>query len=133
MTCRSRSRRATPTRTAAAPTGTAVPTARPATARTSENGNGDGKATGKPCAGCVGKADNKNPPGQYKDGKDHNAGYECDRNHGIGRSNPAHTGCKSSTDSDCKPKEGEDDCNRAGCTPRVTNCNPGPGLHAEVG
>src|SRR6476661_3672710 len=69
-------------------------------------GTGGGKATGKPCAGCVGKADNKNPPGQYKDGKDHNAGYECDRNHGIGRSNPAHTGCKSSTDSDCKPKEG---------------------------
>jgi len=60
----------------------------------SGNGNGGGKATGKPCAGCVGKADNKNPPGQYKDGSDHNAGYECDRNHGIGRSNPAHTGCQ---------------------------------------
>ena len=59
----------------------------------SGNGNGGGKATGKPCAGCVGKADNKNPPGQFKDGSDHNAGYECDRNHGIGRSNPAHTGC----------------------------------------
>ena len=29
-------------------------------------------------------------------GSDHNAGYECDRNHGIGRSNPAHTGCTSS-------------------------------------
>src|SRR3954453_2703176 len=60
----------------------------------SGNGNGGGKATGKPCAGCVGKADNKNPKGQFKDGSDHNAGYECDRNHGIGRSNPAHTGCK---------------------------------------
>ena len=60
----------------------------------SGNGNGGGNATGKPCAGCVGKADNKNPPGQFKDGSDHNAGYECDRNHGIGRSNPAHTGCK---------------------------------------
>src|SRR4029077_1202665 len=57
------------------------------------NGNGGGKATGKPCAGCVGKADNKNPKGQMPNGSDHNAGYECDRNHGIGRSNPAHTGC----------------------------------------
>jgi len=59
----------------------------------SGNGNGGGKATGKPCAGCVGKADNKNPKGQLPGGSDHNAGYECDRNHGIGRSNPAHTGC----------------------------------------
>jgi hypothetical protein len=58
------------------------------------NGNGGGKAVGKPCAGCVGKADNKNPKGQNPNGSDHNAGYECDRNHGIGRSNPAHTGCK---------------------------------------
>jgi hypothetical protein len=60
------------------------------------NGNGNGGANGKPCAGCVGKADNKNPPGQMPNGSDHNAGYECDRNHGIGASNPAHTGCASS-------------------------------------
>ena len=60
----------------------------------SGNGNGGGQAKGKPCAGCVGKADNKNPKGQAPDGSDHNAGYECDRNHGIGRSNPAHTGCR---------------------------------------
>jgi hypothetical protein len=59
----------------------------------SENGKGDGQANGKPCAGCVGKADNKNPKGQYPDGTDHNAGYECDRNQGIGQTNPAHTGC----------------------------------------
>src|SRR3954452_9460804 len=59
----------------------------------SANGNGGGQATGKPCAGCVGKADNKNPKGQLPGGSDHNAGYECDRNHGIGRGNPAHTGC----------------------------------------
>ena len=57
------------------------------------NGNGNGAAVGKPCAGCVGKADNKNPPGQMPNGSDHNKGYECDANHGIGRSNPAHTGC----------------------------------------
>ena len=30
----------------------------------SDNGAGDGKATGKPCEGCVGNADDKNPPGQ---------------------------------------------------------------------
>ena len=58
------------------------------------NGNGGGKATGKPCAGCVGKADNKNPKGQYPNGSDHNNGYECDGNNGIGKTNPAHTGCK---------------------------------------
>ena len=63
----------------------------------SGNGNGKGKAVGKPCAGCVGKADNKNPHGQYPNGSDHNKGYECDGNHGIGRTNPAHTGCKSVT------------------------------------
>jgi uncharacterized repeat protein (TIGR01451 family) len=58
------------------------------------NGNGGGQATGKPCAGCVGKADNKNPQGQMPNGSDNNAGYECDRNNGIGKTNPAHTGCK---------------------------------------
>ena len=57
------------------------------------NGNGTGVAAGRPCAGCVGKADNKNPPGQMPNGFDHNNGYECDGNHGVGRSNPAHTGC----------------------------------------
>jgi hypothetical protein len=57
------------------------------------NGNGVGNAVGRPCAGCVGKADNKNPHGQMPGGSDPNAGYECDRNHGIGRTNPAHTGC----------------------------------------
>ncbi|MDP8930229.1 MAG: hypothetical protein M3O70_17090 [Actinomycetota bacterium] len=60
----------------------------------SQNGEGDGKAKGKPCAGCVGKADNKNPPGQMPGGSDPNAGYECDTNKGVGKSNPAHTSCK---------------------------------------
>jgi hypothetical protein len=63
----------------------------------SGNGNGNGNAIGKPCAGCVGKADNKNPHGQMPNGTDPNAGYECDRNHGIGRTNPAHTGCTAVT------------------------------------
>jgi len=59
----------------------------------SGNGNGGGNATGKPCAGCVGKADEKNPPGQAPDGTDSNSGYECDSNSGVGKTNPAHTGC----------------------------------------
>jgi len=60
----------------------------------SENGNGGGKAVGKPCAGCVGKADNKNPKGQLPGPQDRNNGYECDGNKGIAKGNPAHTGCE---------------------------------------
>ena len=63
----------------------------------SENGGGSGGG-GRPCAGCVGKADNKNPPGQSPDENDHNKGYECDDNGGVGArrgsGNPAHTGCR---------------------------------------
>lgn len=59
----------------------------------SRNGNGDGKATGRPEAGSVGKADDKNPKGQYRNGSDSNNGYECDGNKGIAKGNPAHTGC----------------------------------------
>ncbi|MDQ4144775.1 MAG: hypothetical protein M3198_13745 [Actinomycetota bacterium] len=59
----------------------------------SMNGNGGGNANGKPCAGCVGAADNKNPPGQMPNGTDANNGYECDGNNGVGKTNPAHTGC----------------------------------------
>jgi hypothetical protein len=60
----------------------------------SGNGNGDGVATGQPCAGCVGKADNKNPLGQLPVPENHNNnGYECDGNNGIAKTNPAHTGC----------------------------------------
>jgi len=87
----------------------------------SGNGNGNGAAVGKPCAGCVGKADNKNPPGQYPDGSDPNAGYECDRNHGIGRTNPAHTGCTTPTTSgsDCTTNPTAPEC-----TPGETKCVP---------
>jgi LPXTG-motif cell wall-anchored protein len=63
----------------------------------SGNGNGGGAAVGEPCAGCVGKADNKNPSGQFPDGTDANQGYECDGNSGIGQTNPAHTGCVAET------------------------------------
>ena len=61
----------------------------------SANGNGGGKATGRPGAGTVGKADNKNPPGQEPGPSDGNRGYECDTNKGIARGNPAHTACVS--------------------------------------
>jgi LPXTG-motif cell wall-anchored protein len=71
----------------------------------SQNGNGGGQATGKPCAGCVGKADNKNPKGQMPNGSDANAGYECDTNHGVGRGNPAHTGCQPTSPPECVPTE----------------------------
>ena len=57
------------------------------------NGNGGGAATGRPLAGEVGKADNKNPQGQMPDASDNNNGYECDGNSGIARGNPAHTAC----------------------------------------
>lgn len=58
------------------------------------NGNGNGNANGKPCAGCVGAADNKNPKGQLPGPEDHNKGYECDGNNGIGKGNPAHSACE---------------------------------------
>lgn len=63
----------------------------------SGNGNSGGAATGKPCAGCVGNADAKNPPGQRPGPHDHNNGYECDGNSGIARTNPAHSGCTTTT------------------------------------
>lgn len=72
------------------------------------NGNGGGKGVGKPCAGCVGKADNKNPPGQMPGGSDGNAGYECDRNNGIGKGNPAHTSCTSGAPSSPPPSSPSD-------------------------
>jgi hypothetical protein len=40
-------------------------------------------------------------------GSDHNAGYECDRNHGIGRTNPAHTGCTTTTTTTTTPPPSE--------------------------
>lgn len=42
-------------------------------------------------AAIKGRADNKNPPGQSAN--DHNRGYECDDNRGVGKGNPAHSGC----------------------------------------
>ena len=95
----------------------------------SMNGNGGGQATGKPCAGCVGNADYKNPKGQMPNGSDHNAGYECDRNNGIGKTNPAHTGCvQSSVTPPCV--KGDPNCPETSCPkgdPKCpeTNCPKG--------
>ena len=56
-----------------------------------DHGNG---GNGK-CAGCTGKADDKYPGGQAKN--DHNNGYECDNNGGVGKGNPAHSQCRPPT------------------------------------
>src|SRR5215216_4567144 len=47
----------------------------------SSNGNDDDNGN-QPCAGCVGNADDQNPPGQGQGGGDNNQGYECDGNQG---------------------------------------------------
>ncbi len=61
----------------------------------SPSGNGNGNGGGnQPCAGCVGDADDKNPPGQLPGPDDDgDQGYECDGNSGVGKTNPAHSGC----------------------------------------
>jgi hypothetical protein len=87
------------------------------------NGNGNGGAGGKPCAGCVGKADNKNPKGQAPNGSDHNNGYECDGNNGIGKGNPAHTACSPrptptpSPTPSCVPSSSKNNHNAKQCPP----------------
>jgi hypothetical protein len=90
----------------------------------SQNGNGGGAAVGKPCAGCVGKADNKNPPGQETTdpmGTFPNNGYECDHNNGIGKTNPAHTGCQTAP---AVCDEAVEDCGPAECDETVEDCTP---------
>jgi hypothetical protein len=95
----------------------------------SQNGAGDGNANGKPCAGCVGNADDKNPKGQAPDGpNDHNNGYECDRkgqgenqgNNGVGWGNPAHTGCQSTPETPCTPTAENHHCD-TDCVPSNAN------------
>ena len=70
------------------PSGVGLPSGNGAS--TDNNGN-------RPAAGTVGNADVKNPPGQMPNGSDPNAGYECDRNQGVGQTNPAHSGCSTTT------------------------------------
>ncbi|HKN92297.1 MAG TPA: LPXTG cell wall anchor domain-containing protein [Acidimicrobiia bacterium] len=85
----------------------------------------------------MGKADNKNPHGQMPNGSDHNAGYECDRNHGIGRTNPAHTGCKTASvvippntpppPPPCVPAPGQNNQ----CQTPQPPCVPAPGQNVQ--
>ena len=103
------------------------------------NGNGGGKATGKPCAGCVGKADNKNPKGQMPGGSDHNNGYECDGNNGIGKTNPAHTGCKPTPpcvqgDEECPNPpcvQGDEECPNPPCVQGDEECPTPPCVQGD--
>ena len=91
--------------------------------KASGNGNGGGVAKGKPAAGTVGKADEKNPPGQQPGPNDKNNGYECDGNKGIARTNPAHTGCRTTTPP-CVPTT-ENPCEEPGCVPTAEDdCLP---------
>jgi hypothetical protein len=81
------------------------------------NGNG---GNGK-CAGCTGKADDKGPGGQSPG--DHNNGYECDHNSGVGKGNPAHSKCPKTPPPPCQTNCGggcQGNC--GGCQ---NNCNPG--------
>jgi hypothetical protein len=90
------------------------------------HGNG---GNGK-CAGCTGKADDKWPGGQNVG--DHNNGYECDHNGGIGKGNPAHSRCASPPPpGPCvdDPNTEQDECNPPGpCVddPKTEQdeCNP---------
>lgn len=57
--------------------------------------NGDGEPGNRPEDGSVGNADDQDPKGQGSN--DPNSGYECDDNYGVGKGNPAHTGCTTTT------------------------------------
>ena len=88
----------------------------------SQGGNGNG-GNGK-CAGCTGKADDKSPGGQYSG--DHNNGYECDHNKGVGKGNPAHSKCKTTPPCTVNCNQCTVDCNPCtkDCDPCTVNCNP---------
>lgn len=83
-------------------------------------GVGNGQAVGQPCDGCVGNADNQNPPGQLPGPQDSNVGYECEAgpNHGVGLGNPAHTTCATSSQAVVPPGTPAE--------PVVTPGGPGP-------
>ena len=59
---------------------------------------GENQGNSQNCNGQQsGPSDDKNPPGQV--GNEHDRGYECDDNKGVGDKggNPAHTGCTTTT------------------------------------
>lgn len=75
---------------AAASAAAAAPVAAAASAVTS-SATTAATIAAKPADGSVGNADDKAPPGQSPNDK--NKGYECDGNKGVGKGNPAHSGC----------------------------------------
>ncbi|HZI97235.1 MAG TPA: hypothetical protein VFD41_06880 [Actinomycetales bacterium] len=106
------------------------------------SGNGQGKNGIE--AGSKGRADNKNPPGQFKDGSDANNGYECDGNNGIAKGNPAHTACTSAVEEppECPPGSDNsvepcDDLPGQECPPGSDNsvepCDDQPGQECPEG
>ena len=78
---------------------TVVASASASVAAASDQGNKPAAPpqVGKPANGTVGNADGKQPRGQSPNDK--NKGYECDGNKGIGKGNPAHSGCQTTTPS----------------------------------
>jgi hypothetical protein len=86
-------------------------------------GQGDNQGNGNaPANGTVGNADDKNPPGQVKNGGD--SGYECDDNSGVGNNggNPAHSGC--APDDDACP-DGDHNGDMEGCEAPPEECPDG--------
>jgi hypothetical protein len=93
-----------------------------------QGGHGNG-GNGK-CAGCGGKADDKSPGGQHPG--DHNNGYECDHNGGVGKGNPAHSKCKPPTKSSSpspspSPSRRPHHRPRPTPSPSISNVPPPPG------
>jgi len=66
----------------------------PTNPKTTDPSNDHGN---RPSDGSVGNADGKNPPGQSHKPEDKNNGYECDGNNGVGKGNPAHSACATTT------------------------------------
>ncbi|MDQ3940341.1 MAG: hypothetical protein M3238_03210 [Actinomycetota bacterium] len=91
--------------------------------------HGQGGSSGK-CAGCTGKSDYKNPPGQYKG--DGNNGYECDHNKGVGKGNPPHSQCRPETVSTPPPPPPPPP--PPGCPPNSNNprCVPPPPINPPI-
>ena len=93
-------------------------------------GEGDNQGSGKaPANGTVGKADAKNPPGQAPNGTDANAGYECDRNSGVGNNggNPAHSGCRTPSPSPSTSSPSPSSTTTTSPSPsRTTTTSPSP-------
>ena len=74
-----------------------LPTARNAPVVTATKQSTASGGGGKPCNGCAGNADGKTPPGQKNNPGDGNHGHSCDGNKGVGKGNPAHSGCSPTT------------------------------------